>query len=73
MGGRKDSVEKIAAVELVGTFLASMQERFIARAIGDPRAVGDLLRGSGGDGELGEMEREMLGHATGTLEEGEIE
>ena len=48
MGARKESVDKIAAVESVETFLTSMQDRFIARAIGDPRGVGDLLRRNGG-------------------------
>ena len=73
MGARKESVDKIAAVESVETFLISMQDRFVARAIGDPRGVGDLLRRSGRGGELGETERELLEHATGTLVEGHIE
>ena len=73
MGARKDSVDKIAAVESVETFLTSMQDRFVARAIGDPRGVGDLLQRSGGGGELGETERELLEHATGTPVEGDIE
>lgn len=45
----------------------------MARAIGDPLGVGDLLRSRGGDGELGRTERDMLGHATATLEEEAIE
>ena len=43
LGARKESVDKIAAVESVETFLTSMQDRFVARAIRDPRGVGDLL------------------------------
>ena len=73
MGARKESVDKIAAVESVETFLTSMQDRFVARTIGDPRGVGDLLLQDVGGGELGETERELLEHATGTLVEGNIE
>ena len=73
MRARKESVDKIAAVESVGTFLTSMQDRFVARAIRNPRGVGDLLRRSGGGGELGEIEKELLGHATVTFKEVVIE
>ena len=73
MGARKESVDKIAAVESVETFLTSMQDRFVARAIGDPRGVGDLLRRSGGGRELEDVEKELLERAAGTLVEGDIE
>ena len=50
-----------------------MQDRFVARTIGDLRGVGDILQLGVGGGELGETEREVLEHATGTLVEGNIE
>ena len=61
ISARTESVSKIAAVESVETTLSTMQDCFIARAIGDPRTIGDLLEEGTSRGELGEVERELLG------------
>ena len=45
-GARMESVSRIAGVESVETCLNAMQSRFVARAIGDPRGVGDILQGT---------------------------
>ena len=45
-GARMESVSRIAGVESVDTCLNVMQSRFMARAIGDPRGVGDILQGT---------------------------
>ena len=40
-GARMESVSRVASVESVGTCLNPMQCRFMARAIGDPRRIGE--------------------------------
>ena len=45
-GARMESVSRIAGVESVDTCLNAMQFRFMARAIGDPRGLGDILQGT---------------------------
>ena len=43
VGARMESVSKIAVVESGEMHLDAMQVHFMARAIGDPRGVGDLV------------------------------
>ena len=45
-GARMETVSRIAGVESVDTCLNAMQSRFIARAIGDPRGIGDIVQGT---------------------------
>ena len=42
LGSRRDKVDKIAAVESVGTFMSAAQARFLSRSMADPGGVGDL-------------------------------
>ena len=41
-GARMENVSRIAGVESVDTCLNAMQSRFMARAIGNPRGIGDI-------------------------------
>ena len=43
LGASKDKVSKIAAVESVECFAGAARGRFLARAMGDPSKVGDLI------------------------------
>ena len=45
-GARMVSVSRIAGVESVSTSLNVMQSRFVARAIGNLRRIGDILQGT---------------------------
>ena len=42
-GVRMESVSRIAGVESVESCLNAIQSRFVARTIGDPRRIGDVL------------------------------
>ena len=45
-GARMDSISRIAGMQSVDTCLNAMQSRFMARAIGDPRGIGDIIQGT---------------------------
>ena len=69
VGARMESVNKIAAVESVETHLDAMQVRFMARAIGDPRGVGDLVFGAGGR-PPGMLDTDMMAKALAGMDGG---
>ena len=67
-GARKESVSRIAGVESVGTCLNAMQSRFVARAIGDPRGIGDILKGTLMRRDGSALDGEILLRTTGGWE-----
>ena len=72
VGARMESVNKIAAVESVETDLDAMQVRFMARAIGDPIGVGDLICGAG-RGVPDAPDAEMMAKALAGIEDPRVE
>ena len=67
-GARMESVSRIAGVESVGTCLNAMQSRFMARAIGDPRGIGDMLQGILLRSDESALDGEILLRVTGEWE-----
>ena len=59
VGSRIESVNKIAAVELVESHLDAIQMRFMARATRDPEGVGNLIF-TAGKGTSGMLETNMM-------------
>ena len=67
-GARMESVSRIAGVESVEPCLNAIQSRFMARAIRDPRGIGDIVQGTPLRRDESALDGEILLRATGGWE-----